>query len=137
MNEQINQRRIERKEAVNTLYRMDLLNQTEIDQELEGYTKEIVIGVLKDINKIDEIIKNSMINYTIDRLSYVDRAIIRVATFEMINGLDKSIAINEAVEITKELSNLDDNKQKAFNNSVLDKISKRIWYNCNILQSVP
>lgn len=126
MNEQINQRRIERKEAVNTLYRMDLLNQTEIDQELEGYTKEIVIGVLKDINKIDEIIKNSMINYTIDRLSYVDRAIIRVATFEMINGLDKSIAINEAVEITKELSNLDDNKQKAFNNSVLDKISKRI-----------
>lgn len=126
MNEKIIQKQIERKEAVNTLYRLDLLNMTKSDVELEGYTKEIVDGVLENIVNIDEIITSSLVNYTLDRLSYVDRAIIRVATFEMINGLDKKIAINEAIEITKELSNLDDNKQKAFNNSVLDKISKRI-----------
>lgn len=126
MNEKIIQRQIERKDAVSVLYRLDLLNIEEAPIDLQGYTKEIVEGVLEKINEIDEIIKSSLVNYTLDRLSYVDRAIIRVATFEMINGLDKKIAINEAIEITKELSNLDDNKQKAFNNSLLDKISKRI-----------
>ena len=131
MNEQkaqrIEQEKIDRKEAVNELYRLDLLNLPLGENNYDGYVKVLVEGVISNLEKIDAIISESLVNYTIDRLSYVDRAIIRVATFEMLNGFKKVIAINEAVELTKELTNLDDDKQKAFNNSLLDKISKRIW----------
>lgn len=129
MNEQkaqrIEQERMDRKEAVNELYRIDLLK-LQLGENYEGYVKVLVEGVISNLEKIDAIISESLVNYTIDRLSYVDRAIIRVATFEMLNGFNKTIAINEAIELTKELTNLDDDKQKAFNNSLLDKISKRI-----------
>jgi N utilization substance protein B len=76
---------------------------------------------------IDEIISESLTNYKLNRLSMVDRAILRVATFEMkYENLPKEIAINEALELTKTYSNLDDNKQVKFNNKVLDTISRML-----------
>ena len=77
-------------------------------------------------SRIDEVISSSLTNYSLDRLSYVDRAIIRVATYEMMNGLSPSIAINEALEITKVFSDCGDGKARAFNNKLLDTISKAI-----------
>jgi N utilization substance protein B len=40
--------------------------------------------------------------------------------------LPKEIAINEALNLTKIYSNLDDDKQVKFNNKLLDKISKEV-----------
>ena len=58
-------------------------------------------------------------------LNYVDRAIIRLAVSELLDGdLAKDIIINEALELTKEYSNLDDDKQVKFNNRLLDNISQ-------------
>ena len=65
-------------------------------------------------------------DYSLNRLSYVDRAIVMIAVYEMMNGLIPAIAINEAIEITKEFSNLDDNKAKNFNNKLLDNIAKNL-----------
>lgn len=97
----------------------------EIDYD---YSEKVVKGVLENLSKVDELISNSLIKYTIDRLSYVDRAIIRLATYEMLyEKLAKGIAIDEALQITREYSNLDDSSQVKFNNSVLDNIAKRIY----------
>ena len=82
---------------------------------------------LKNRETIDNIISESLTNYKLNRLSMVDRAILRVATFEMkCESLPKEIAINEALELTKKYSNLDDNKQVKFNNKVLDTISRML-----------
>lgn len=79
----------------------------------------------KDV--IDETIEEALTNYRLIRLSMVDRAILRLATFEMkYEQLPKEIAINEALELTKVFSNLDDNKQVKFNNKVLDTIARAI-----------
>ncbi|UKI49679.1 MAG: hypothetical protein L6U99_13820 [Clostridium sp.] len=51
--------------------------------------------------KVDQIIEMALENYSISRLNAVDRAIIRLATAEMYLGEDKRVAINEALEITK------------------------------------
>lgn len=90
------------------------------------YVTEIVNYVCANLNKIDELIVSSLTNYRLSRLSYVDRAIIRMATAELLNGLHKSIAINEALEIVKLYSDEGAGKSVAFVNKVLDTIANKI-----------
>lgn len=104
---------------------MEYEYQVEIDYK---FSKELVMNVLQNICEIDEIISKSLIKYTIDRLSYVDRALIRVATYEMkFTKIAKEVAINEALLITREYSNLEDDSQVKFNNRLLENIAKIIY----------
>ena len=90
-------------------------------------TIELLNYVTNNLEKIDGIIKETITNYSIDRLNLVDKAIIRVATGEMLlNKLDRRIIINEALEITKLYSDQGDHKATSFNNRLLDNISKKI-----------
>ena len=75
--------------------------------------------------EIDEIIKNSLINWTIDRVSKVNLTIVRLAIAEMlyINDVPEVVAINEAIELTKKYS---DDKSVSFVNGALDKAFKNI-----------
>mgnify|MGYP003298049433 CR=1 FL=1 len=99
----------------------------ECNEENINFIKLTIKAIVNNLEEIDSTISGGLQNYTIDRLSYVDRAIIRLATYEMLKtDLAKQIAINEALEITKEYSNLDDGMQVKFNNRLLDNISKGI-----------
>lgn len=83
-----------------------------------------------EIETIDEIISKSLVKYSIDRLSFVDRAIIRVATAEMLIGeTPRNIIINEALELTKELTNINEDSQVKFNNRLLDNIAREVYGN--------
>lgn len=133
--------------AVLTLYNIDI-NKVDLSQGMEcfeniknleseyeysveidyKYSGKIVKGTLENLDKIDNIISSCLVKYTIDRLSYVDRAIIRLATYEMLfEKLAAAVAIDEALQITREYSNLDDLAQVKFNNSLLDNIAKKIY----------
>ena len=114
---------------------MHLLYQYDFNMKLEIKANYLSDASLLDelttitnhLNDIDEIISQCLTNYKIHRLSYVDRAIIRLSTYEMnILKLDPSISINEALNLTREFSMLDDEKQVKFNNKLLDTISKYI-----------
>ena len=111
--------------AANLEEDVDLLYQqysTSFDEAIEDISK-----IYSHLSEINEIILRNLENYKIERLNFVDRAIIRFAVYEMIyKGTPNSIAINEALEITKEYSNIEDSEQVKFNNSVLDKINKDI-----------
>ena len=62
-----------------------------------------------------------------DRLNLVDKAIIRLATAELLDGsTPRKIIINEALEITKEFSDQGDHKAVSFNNRLLDNICKSL-----------
>ena len=72
-------------------------------------------------------ITSSLTNYTLERLAYMDRAIIRLATYEMaFTDTPKPVVINEAIQLTKSFCNLEDEKQSAFSNRLLDNIAKRL-----------
>ncbi len=121
-----------RNEVINYLYQNDLLNNDDIEIENDEILK-VVEFIKTELNEIDDIISNTLFNYTIERLSYVDRAIIRLAVFELkYTKLSEAIIINEAIEFTKSLSDLDDEKQHKFTNKLLDNISKKVrgWFNC-------
>ena len=125
-------RREARIKAMQILYTSDLNNisiQEAInfyDEPVEEMVLEFVNGVVNNLEKIDSIISKSLVNYTIKRLNLVDKAIVRLATFELLNNVDKRIAINEALEITKEFSDQGDKKATSFNNRLLDNIYKNI-----------
>ena len=100
-------------------YEMDLKT---IDLE---YIKEVMKSVVDHKEEIDEIIKNSLINWNIDRVSKVNLTIVRLAIAEMlyINDVPEVVAINEAIELTKKYS---DDKSVSFVNGALDKAFKNI-----------
>ncbi len=118
--------------AMQILYHYDLTNEKNLDtiEMLEKtqteFTQKIVSGVLNDLEKIDSIIENSLTNYTLDRLSFVDRALARAATYEFLSKTPANIVINETLEIVKEYSDLGDGKNKRFIHALIDKINKSL-----------
>ncbi len=121
-----------RVQAMQILYTADL-NANSISEVLLSYDEtdpkalEFVNLVTTNLEKIDFVISVCLKNYTINRLNLVDKAIVRLATAELIDGkVDKRIIIDEAIELTKEFSDQGDHKAASFNNRLLDTISVRV-----------
>lgn len=134
-------RSISRVKALFMLYQYDLcdknVNIDSFDELLSessednNYDKDFVLklynGVIDNINTIDKVIAINLDNYPLDRLSYIDRNILRIGTFELIyTDTPKAIIINEMIELSKSYSETDDYKTSKFNNSVMDKIANFI-----------
>ena len=122
-------KREERIIALEILYSYDMNNEYVFLNPTDDYTdyvNEIVNYVVANLESVDALISKSLVNYRINRLSYVDRAIIRIATAEMLLKLPVTIAINEALEIVKVYSDQGDGAAVRFINKVLDNISKNI-----------
>ena len=115
------------------LYNADL-NEIAIEESKNNIVEDIdelafsfLELVENNLDKIDEIIEKSLVNYSLSRLNKVDKAIIRLATAEMLDGkTPKKVIINEALEITKEYSDQGDHKATSFNNRLLENISKNL-----------
>lgn len=113
-------------------YAIDPLNEQELPLNLEDYNcsdseyafiKNTIREITQEQSNIDLIINRNLENYTLSRINYVDKAIIRLATYELQKAdIPHTIIIDEALELTKEYSNLDDGLQAKFNNRILDKI---------------
>ena len=85
------------------------------------YISSILEGVMKEAPSIDHyIVKNSK-DWTIDRMSRIDLAIMRVAIFEILyrEDIPASVSINEAVELAKKYSHED---AGSFINGILGSI---------------
>lgn len=93
----------------------------------EEFSLELYNGVIDHIDTIDRIIAINLENYPLDRLSFVDRNILRIGTYElMYTNTPKQIIINEIIELSKEYSEIKDFLSSKFNNSVIDKIANFI-----------
>lgn len=133
-------RKIEREIIVLSLYSLEftdndiydiahyVLEQKKVSQKATDYILNSINGVVDNKEQIDELIISKLENYKIDRLSYLDLAIIRFATYELLYNqeIPYAIVINEAIELTKKYSDLGDHKATAFNNRLLDKIKMAI-----------
>ena len=118
-------RREEREEIIKKLYQMDI-NGGEIEGEEETpFISESLSGVQERLLKIDEVIMANLTGWNIKRLTFVDRAIIRFATYElMYTETPFEIVINEALNITRKYSDEGNDKTVGFNNKVIDNIRK-------------
>ena len=127
----MNSRHTSRQHAIQLLYNVEF-TQIGIEEafssvdNLTDDAKDFTNGVLTNLPQIDQIISDSLVNYTLSRLNAVDRAILRLATYELINKEPKAVVINEALELTHEFSDTGDRKAVKFNNRVLDTIAKKL-----------
>ncbi len=133
-------RNISRLKAMIRLYETDLLKTDEnidiFDELLKEYSDtnidydkkfsdELYEGVKNNLSKIDKAIAISLDNYPLDRVSYVDRALLRIGTYELIyTDTPTPIIINEIINLSKDYSEVNKLSSSKFNNGVLDKISK-------------
>lgn len=92
------------------------------DRTLNPYTLVLVGGVVERLAEIDALLAIHSVEWPVDRMPAVDRAILRLGTYELLWGEDlpPAVAIDEAVELAKGLSTDD---SPGFVNGVLGKIA--------------
>ena len=94
-----------------------------IDEQMEDKSKfvsSLVMGVLKEKDKLDELANKYLENWDISRLGFTDQAILRIGIYEILNTDTPDVTcIDEAIELSKEYS---DEKVSKMINGVLDKI---------------
>jgi transcription antitermination protein NusB len=120
-----------RKRAVDVLYEADVRSRNR--RELLGervadgnppvpeHTVRLVEGFDENARRIDELIDTHASGWSIDRLPDVDRAILRMAVYELLwaDDVPDAVVIDEAVELAKTLSTDD---SPAYVNGVLGAI---------------
>lgn len=97
----------------------NLQNETnDINLEDKEYIKSIVNGVIEKKETLDETIKKYLKDWTMDRISKTDLAILRVAVYEILyrEDIPYKVSVNEAVELAKSFS---DGGSPSFINGVL------------------
>ena len=88
---------------------------------LNPYTVTVARGVTLHAEHIDDLISTHLQGWTLDRLPAVDRAILRVAVWELLHADDvpEPVAVDEAVELAKQLST---DESPGFVNGVLGQV---------------
>lgn len=91
--------------------------------ELRLRADEMVDAVLSRKESIDETLASVVDNYSPERIDPVDRAILRLATYEILDAsIPPKVAINEAIELAKRFGTTD---SRRFVNGILDRIAKQ------------
>ena len=75
-------------------------------EEIVGYARQIVAGVVSSFAEIDDRIEAFSHKWSVERMPAVDRAILRVAVWEILfnDDVPDAVAISEAVALAGELS---------------------------------
>ena len=137
MSNKKHERRIAREAALSLLYSSDIA-ETDLEEVIEQgcypaddlklseYAESLVLGVVEHRAEIDEQLSATSENWALDRMPVVDRAILRLAVYEMVyvDEVPVSVAINEAVELAKAYGGEDDSSR--FVNGVLGRIARAI-----------
>lgn len=122
--------------ALQALYEIDLTNhpigivlenrfrETPLDDRLEEFAREIVLGVSPLRSKLDQFIAEHAPEWPIDQVSTIDRNLLRIALWEFAVNDETPIkvAINEAIELAKKYGS---DSTPRFVNGVLGSLAER------------
>ncbi len=95
----------------------------ESDEQSRTFARLILSGALENIDSVDDAIRRQLEHWDFSRLSWVDRAILRLGTYELLFARDipPSVTIDEAIGIAKQFG-ADDSFR--FINGVLDAVKR-------------
>jgi N utilization substance protein B len=103
-------------------YSNEILEEDKIRNKQREFSHRLFKGTIDNLLNIDSEVQKHLKGWDYKSIGKVEKAIMRLATFEiMIDGTDKRIIINEAIELAKSLA---DDKSPRFINAVLDAIGK-------------
>ena len=90
------------------------------NKPLVNFSEDLLAGVRTRRNEIDSLVGQYAANWSIKRMSTIDRNVIRLATYEMVFGnVPGRVVINEAIELAKRYGHVNSG---SFVNGILDKI---------------
>ena len=130
-------RRSSRELALKFLYQFELneggldeqiklfLEQNSSQEDVENFMKELVGSLIDKMEEIDEIIQKFSDHWILDRMTVIDRNILRMGTCELLFSFSTppKVVINEAIDIAKKYGNED---SPEFINGILDKVYNEI-----------
>jgi N utilization substance protein B len=129
----LGKRRRSREFALQVLYQLDITKQDAVQtlsqfrnhfnqhENSNGFAERIVLGVLEHGREIDRLLEQYSENWRLDRMSMIDRNILRMAIFELIycEDIPPKVTLNEAIELGKRYGSEDSG---SFINGILDRI---------------
>lgn len=130
------ERTLARKHTLQIMYQGEVLERDPEDlvsdralvpetQGLDDYAKDLLSGTGANQEAIDARIVAASENWSMDRMSIVDRSLLRLAAYEMcyVDDVPVSVSINEAVNLAKEFGG-DDSPR--FINGILGRIARQL-----------
>ena len=126
-------RRSSRELALKFLYQFEL-NGEDLDEQIKlflernssqedvaNFMKELVVSLIDKMEEIDEIIQKFSDHWILDRMTVIDRNILRMGACELLFNFSTppKVVINEAIDIAKKYGNED---SPEFINGILDKV---------------
>jgi N utilization substance protein B len=99
--------------------------QIDAPEEVRGFAERLAHGTAEMLSEIDELLRQSLDHWRLERLGLVDRNILRMAVFEFLNEHEtpRIVIINEAIEVAKRFGGEESGQ---FVNGILDALRKRL-----------
>ena len=124
-------RREARERALELLYEADAKEchpaelLAELPLEPDEYTADVVLGVAGDQAEVDGLISRFARDWSLDRMPVVDRALLRIGTYELLRRADvpTGVVISEAVELAGRYST---DESGRFVNGLLARIAQEV-----------
>jgi N utilization substance protein B len=130
-------RRSSRELALKFLYQFELnggdldeqiklfLERNSSQEDVANFMKELVVSLIDKMEEIDEIIQKFSDHWILDRMTVIDRNILRMGACELLFNFSTppKVVINEAIDIAKKYGNED---SPEFVNGILDKVFNEI-----------
>ncbi|MDR3557871.1 MAG: transcription antitermination factor NusB [Syntrophobacteraceae bacterium] len=135
------QRRKSREIALQMLYQMEVTSQSpeegidsyielasdgedgnpELSEAVRPFAEHLLNGVHFHRDELDNMIITASANWRLERMSIIDRNVLRIALFEMLHcpEIPPKVSINEAIDLGKTFGNPDSG---AFINGILDNL---------------
>ena len=100
-----------------------LAERRQLGQRIPGFTEQLVRGVAERLPELDRLIGEHAQDWTVARMAVIDRAILRVACYELLylEDVPASATIDEAVTTAKEMST---KESGGFVNGILGRIAR-------------
>ena len=91
----------------------------------DEFAKRIVLGVMEHRQEIDRLIKERSENWRLDRMTIIDRNILRIAIFELLycDDIPPKVTLNEAIDLGKRYGS---EESGSFINGILDRIQNEV-----------
>lgn len=90
---------------------------------LGDFTRTLINAVMDHLQDVDRSLQDVITNWRLERLSYIDRNLLRLAVCEIyyFDEIPPKVTINEYIEIAKDFG---DEDSPGFINGILDRIAR-------------
>jgi transcription antitermination protein NusB len=127
-------RRIAREKAIQSLFQVDrseiepkdaIEHVLEDGEHADSFLESLVFGTVEHLEEIDTKIKENLEKWSFDRLGNVDRAVLRMAVYEMLyeEEIPVKVTFNEAIDLAKVFGGEESGK---FVNAILSKVAQSL-----------